>query len=252
MHNISSTNYQQHFLVSMSGSASIINSDAASQVLSQMDEELSVPNSATNDEDSQVDHSAPNSIEINNDNSQFSTASSTSLRTRRLSEIKSVTSSQRFCFICKNVNGRRRIPKKALAQVWNEKTIFIPHCNRVCQQHLEGKLFSEDAMDEIVSTKDGVLLSDEEISTWIFELTLSHQPEKRQRRYNFDDPNNVTSDDYATLVGFSKEDFDSLLPYISGQIHNSVNRSARNALAIFMMTLRHDFTQVIIYKKCCK
>ena len=112
-----------------------------------------------------MDHSAPNSLTINNDDSQLSIASSTSLRTRRLSDIKSVASSQRFCFICKNVNGRRRIPKQALAQVWTEKTIFIPHNNRVCQHHLEGKMFSDAAMDEIVSNKDGVLLTDEEIST---------------------------------------------------------------------------------------
>ena len=92
-------------------------------------------------------------------------------------------------------------------------------------------------------------MSDEELAQWILDLSSNkNKLGARRRRYNFDDPTDVEKDDYPNLVGFSKIQFNSLLTEISDHVHNSVNRSVRNALAIFLMLLRHNLSQVLIFK----
>lgn len=188
------------------------------------------------------------SFSQNLSNSQLSqiSASSSSSKSRRLPNISSVGSTQNRCFICHDLQGRTRIPKSALAQVWTEKEIFIPHDNRCCSIHLERQLFSEEAMELIVPTKNGVLMSDEDLAQWILDLSKRNnlKSNSKRRRYNFDDPTDVDKEDYPNLVGFSKIQFNSLLTEISGHLHNSVNRTVRNALAIFLMLLRHNLSQV--------
>jgi hypothetical protein len=164
---------------------------------------------------------------------------------RRLSGINSVSSSQKSCFICHSTAGRKRIPKDALSQVWLEKEIMVPHNNRCCGSHLSGKLFSKEAMEAIVAPKHGVRMSDEKLCSWILDLSgICRKLKSEQRRYNFDDPTSVRQKDYKLLVGLTKSDFDALLPELSGQLYESSNRSKRNALAILLMMLRHNLSQV--------
>ena len=167
-------------------------------------------------------------------------------QSRRYFNIKAVASSQRYCFICKNNEGRARVPKEARAQCWMEKDISIPFNNRVCKIHLDGKLFSQEALDSIEGTKDGVRMTDEEMADWIFDLTQLAKGEGKRRRYNFDDPKNVPASEYKLLVGFEKEDFDYLVTRISPYLNKSSNRSVRNALAVFLMFVRHEHSQVKI------
>ncbi|XP_035714512.1 uncharacterized protein LOC118438406 [Folsomia candida] len=102
-------------------------------------------------------------------------------------------------------------------------------------------------MQLIIPTKHGVLMSDEELAQWILDLSSNRNKlGARRRRYNFDDQTDVDKDDYPNLVGFSKIQFNSLLAEISGHVHNSVNRSVRNALAIFLMLLRHNLAQKVL------
>jgi len=185
--------------------------------------------------------------QLNDDNSQMSvvsTGSTLSTKARRLQGILSVISTQKSCFICRNSTGRKRIPKQALTQVWMEKSILIPHENRCCAVHLVERQFTEEAMGLITATRNGVLMSDEELCSWIFQLSQLGKNRRLRRRYNFDDPQDISQEDYANLVGFPKEDFDFLLTEISGHVHNSSNRSPRNALAMFLMLLRHNLSQV--------
>lgn len=38
---------------------------------------------------------------------------------------------------------------------------------------------------------------------------------KRKTRLDFDDPESMTDDEYVTLTGLGKSDFDDILPYVS-------------------------------------
>lgn len=199
-----------------------------------------------------MDHHSENqilqsSIQVVNDDSQNSTLSTTSnsSKSRRLPNILSVASSQKACFLCKDTTGRRRIPKEALAQVWIEKTIMIPHENRSCGSHLSGKEFTDAAMQEITPTTHGVLMSDEELSHWILDLSqMCKMNKEKRKRFDFEDPKNVPEEDYPILLGVTKANFDTMLSIIKSSLHKSVNRTPREALAMFMMVLRHGMTQV--------
>ncbi|XP_035705029.1 uncharacterized protein LOC118434818 [Folsomia candida] len=117
--------------------------------------------------------------------SQISMSSSMSTKSRRLPTIDSVGSTQKRCFICNNPSGRKRIPKSAITQVWTEKEIFIPHDNRCCAMHLERQLFTDEAIELIIPTKHGVLMSDEELAQWILDLSSNkNKLGARRRRYN--------------------------------------------------------------------
>src|SRR5665811_1321719 len=157
-----------------------------------------------------------------------SSRSSQGSQTRRFPMIASMTSTQKVCCICGDTNNRRRIPKEALSQAWLEKNILIPHQNRVCSHHLIGKLFTHDDLHDLKSNKQGVLMTDEELGTWILQLTHNSRPNMRPR-LDFDDPTNTLLDDYHTLIGFSKFVFDDLLTYLKGHINSSTNRTPRNA-----------------------
>jgi hypothetical protein len=166
-------------------------------------------------------------------------------QTRRLSTILSVPSTQRACFICKAQGGRKRIPSDALFQVWITKDIVIPHENRCCANHLTGKTFTDDALNLITGTQRGVLMTDDNLVEWILQLSehVKNKSQKR-RRYDFDDESSVPELSFKNIVGFVKEDFDYLVSRVQGYMHNSVNRSTRNAVAMLLMLLRHDLSQV--------
>ena len=92
---------------------------------------------------------------------------------------------------------------------------------------------------------EGVLLTDKELSEWIFDLTtLCKSGKEMRRRFDFDDPQSVTPRDYETLIGYTKENFEEVFDVIKPYINSSANRSRRNALAIFWIILRHGLSQV--------
>lgn len=121
---------------------------------------------------------------------------------------------------------------------------MLPHENRTCFDHLNGDKFSEEALERIKPTKDGVLMSDEKLTNWILEMTLLVKKQLKRKRVDFDDIENVPMEDYKLLTGLSKADFELLLEYLKGNLNNSRNRSVRNSLGMFLMMLRHALPQV--------
>jgi hypothetical protein len=62
---------------------------------------------------------------------------------------------------------------------------------------------------------------------------------RRSKRIDFDDPSSLSDEEYITLTGLSKSDFDSLLPYLqSADVRPSKSRSVRSCLAIFLTKMR--------------
>jgi len=64
----------------------------------------------------------------------------------------------------------------------------------------------------------------------------------------FHSPELYSDEDFYMLVGLSKSDFLSLVPYLSGDMRTSRARSLENALALFLMKLRHNTTQEVCSK----
>jgi hypothetical protein len=152
------------------------------------------------------------SFSISTTDSQTSVASQ-----RRLPSIKSVSSTQKCCFICKSTEDRKSIPKTALQQVWKEKNIFLPHHNRCCSSHLKKGRFHQQAMEQIVANKSGVLMSDTEIAQWILELSATpRNAYKKKVRFDFVDEEELSEEEYKSLLGIGKQDFKRLFNYIKG------------------------------------
>jgi hypothetical protein len=171
---------------------------------------------------SQPSISIANSQSFSITSSQHSISSTTS--NRRLTDIKSVSSTQKCCFLCKNKDERKSIPKTALKQVWQEKNIFLPHHNRTCSSHLNNGKFTHEALALIVATKSGILMSDDEIAKWILELSSHSLPKyKKKVRFDFEDEAELSEDEYWTLTGMTKSQFAILSNYIKGDLHKYIN-----------------------------
>jgi len=155
----------------------------------------------------------------------------------------SCSSTQRYCFICKSPNSRTRVPDKAIAQVWREKKIFIPRNNRCCHNHLNNDLFTEDAMQLIQIMRRRTLFSEVDLIKFIGFLTPLPTV---FNSLSFGIASPLTSIDYANLTGLNKDDFNDLYSFCSGNIRNSSNRSARDALGIFLMKLRLNISQATL------
>jgi len=67
---------------------------------------------------------------------------------------------------------------------------------------------------------------------------------KRHTAYAFECDYLYSDIDFYSMVGFSKAEFRSVLPYL-GDMRSSHGRSKENALGMFFMKLRHNTTQEV-------
>jgi hypothetical protein len=61
----------------------------------------------------------------------------------------------------------------------------------------------------------------------------------KKKRFNFDNPRDLTDDEYRLLTSLSRDDFNALVDIISSSsIRNSSNRSIRTAVGLYLCKLR--------------
>ena len=118
-----------------------------------------------------------------------------------------------------------------------KKNVFIPEGARCCPGHMVDDRLKMDAIDRLkpfsvqykkFNSTDVQLI----ISKWqiLFE---------QQRRFDFDNREFLSDDEYRIFTSLSKAQFDDLVWQISeSSIRNSSNRSIRTALAILLCKLR--------------
>ena len=63
---------------------------------------------------------------------------------------------------------------------------------------------------------------------------------------DFSESSRATDKDYHQLLGVSRENFNFIFGFIKDKLHSSSNRSARNALAVFLSQLRLNLSQNIL------
>lgn len=127
-------------------------------------------------------------------------------------------------------------------QIWTELNIFIPKTNRCCPKHLEKNMFSEKTKKKMSADKEGLYISEEEVLYFMNRIGVKSNKYKS----SFDFDIEIEDVDFAKLVGFSKINFESILPFLD-KLNSSKNRSTRNALGMFLMMLRHNLSQVRVF-----
>ena len=165
-----------------------------------------------------------------------------------LCNIKSLEShSQSYCLVCKaeRKENRKAVPIEAILNLWIEHQIFLPKENsRCCPQHLEGKLFSNDAKEVIIAKAvKGCCATGKDLERLLLLVTKTLTEERNVLNF---DSSTLEEAVYFEFVGLSKADFNTLFGYIHNHIHGSRHRSPRNALAIFLTKLRLGISQKVI------
>jgi hypothetical protein len=205
-------------------------SDAASDVLSNESMPLDAIPSETSHE--------------SQDSANFSQASFSSAGSQNdvvfLPNILTITSTERCCFLCRRTDRRSVVPDAAVRQAWRKKKVFLSKTTRCCPNHLSEGLFTQVSLNQIQGNVQGIYITTRDVCTWIFELTDATEDKPR---VDFADPEDLTTEDYETLLPCSKDAFDEMSFLISPRMRISSNRHPRNALAMFLMMLRLNLTQ---------
>ncbi|OXA45584.1 hypothetical protein Fcan01_19479 [Folsomia candida] len=192
--------------------------------------------------------SLDSSLTVNSQTSlsiSFSSTQSISLLSNHAKiDIPTVSKSERRCFICKSVTGRKRVPDSAILQVLQRHYIYIPPKNRTCASHLENNQFTNEALIQITADKQSFELSGPDITKWIAQL-LKHIDNK-VTILDFGKNSHIKPEDYHLLLGVTRDQFLELLEICRHHIHSSSNRSVENALALFLLKMRLDLPQKVL------
>jgi len=159
--------------------------------------------------------------------------------------ILSVPTSESRCFICQSKEGRSRIPNSARIDLFIRARIHIPEKNRVCKLHLLQGYFTEEAKTFIKATKPDTEVNGQQVSKWLNELAdRLIQP---RRPIDFNLPSQLTEGDFKLLTGIGEAAFNHLLEVLrESKMRESGNRTLRNALGIFLVTLRLNLSQRVL------
>lgn len=127
--------------------------------------------------------------------------------------IQSTAKSHAYCVLCRKPGPRLIVvPSEARFKVYLCHNLFIPSGSRCCPSHFTNNLLDLASLE--MDTKDHSFVN----RATIIELLEQLREEanmKRKTRLNFDDPKSMTDDDYVTLTGLRKSDFDDILTYVS-------------------------------------
>jgi hypothetical protein len=118
------------------------------------------------------------------------------------------------------------------------RNIWIPEGARCCSNHLINRQLTSEAIDQIKPYS----IRQKELNSSDVQLLLNKAQklfQNKNRRFNFDDPRDLTDDEYRLLTSLSKDDFDELIQIASSStIRNSSNRSIRTAVGVYLCKLR--------------
>lgn len=154
--------------------------------------------------------------------------------------MKSLSKTEKKCCLCGNTKGRSAIPHSARMQAWGSKRLRIPKNNRCCSLHLKNGQLTNEALELLQPSHDCAVMDEKEARTWTHILTgLAY---KNAPLVDFRADSELTDDDYLTLTGFLRENFDTIMSYC-GSLNNSSARSKRNAVAMLLLQLRLNLSQ---------
>ncbi|XP_061168891.1 uncharacterized protein LOC133178157 [Saccostrea echinata] len=153
--------------------------------------------------------------------------------------IHSTVKSHAYCVLCKKPGPKLIVVStETRFKVFISHNVLIPSGARCCPSHFTNGRLTYESLEIIPGTKDHSFVN----RTTIMELLQQLRDEanaKGRQRLDFDDPEALNDDDYQTLTGLSKVDFDDILTYArSTDIRPSKSRSIRTCIAILLTKLK--------------
>jgi hypothetical protein len=144
-----------------------------------------------------------------------------------------------MCCVCQQYieHGSHTITTADRSLILLVKNVFVPDGARCCSTHVYNGKLCINAIHKISSSSIQLKkFISNDIQCLISEWQTYFQ---NQKRFDFDDPRSFSDEEFKTLTGLMKKDFDDLLDQISlSGIRNTTNRSIRTALAILLCKLR--------------
>lgn len=153
--------------------------------------------------------------------------------------ILSRSGSHKKCLLCSKKNRKLvLIPAKARTQVLIEKGIIIADGSRCCKHHLTGSMFDKTVLGEIEPNAPDLNINRTGIIK-IIESVRNVATSSGSKRLDFDKDKNMTDEDYHTLTGVTRAQFNDLLTFIQdSNTRRSKNRSKRTALGLLLVKLK--------------
>lgn len=154
-------------------------------------------------------------------------------------DLPTTSKSHAYCFVCKRPGPKIIVvPPTPRFDVYLRKGIFVPAGVRCCPVHLDGEQFTDDALDETKPVSNEVNLNKTNIKL-LLEHGRSFVIERTNYRLDFDHTHALTDEDYLTLTGISKTEFDILMTYVDCcNLRETTTRRVRTCVAILLIKLR--------------
>ncbi|XP_056007177.1 uncharacterized protein LOC125665391 [Ostrea edulis] len=149
--------------------------------------------------------------------------------------ISSTVKSHAYCFICKRPGPKLVVvPSECRLSVFVNQNILIAEGNR-CPNHLKDGIFTSESFQNLKTT-DHTFLNRHSVLDLITKIRHLCQVNKNYRLH-FDSKENLTNEDYISITGLNKENFQDLYKTIQPHIRNTPSRSVRTTLAVFLCKL---------------
>lgn len=129
--------------------------------------------------------------------------------------IQSTAKSHAYCVLCRKPGPRLIVvPSEGRFKVYLCHNLFIPSGSRCCPSHFTNNLLDLTSLEMDTCTKGHSFVNRATIIELLEQLREVANM-KRKTPLDFDDPESMTDDEYVTLTGLRKSDFDDILPYVS-------------------------------------
>ncbi len=154
-------------------------------------------------------------------------------------KILSIFSFRKCCVCRSNFNGNAaNISSNDRDFLLFTRNIWIPEGARCCSSHLIDRQLKRAALDQIKPFS----IRQQELDSSDVHLMLSKSQklfENEKTRFSFDNPRDLSDDEYRLLTSLSRDEFNDLVDIISSStIRNSSNRSIRTAIGVYLCKLR--------------
>jgi len=154
-------------------------------------------------------------------------------------------SGQKKCVICRTEvsAGIVVMPPSARLDLLLMHRLYAPYGTRCCSSHLinDCRLRPNECINMGDRLKFPTILSPQEVRDLFNDIFSFFDELRSSPRLNFDD-DSLTNEDYKAWTGWSKAQFNEMHNELSVYLRSSLNRTKRNALAIFWIKVKTNLS----------
>lgn len=163
--------------------------------------------------------------------------------------IVSAGKSHNKCVFCCERNNIVVVPKEARMDAFIHFQLLVPVGCKCCRKHLLGKRLNIDHLhvDFDKYKKHNSALSSKEIQDLLEHVRLRAMGSCNTYNLSFDKL--IKDEDYNSLLGISKLNFDDLVLHVTS-MRNTQNRTVRNAVGILLFKLKSGLSNGLLATLC--